>query len=121
MWAELAFRDVQSTRWQWQRSHVWDPEPANRLWSAMALAYAWVLSVGTQALGTPAWGRELTRRRRRRHRVLALGLCLLQRWLTLGRQLGYELLPISRLPSDPKTVAYEAFREGGRGDNVGKR
>jgi hypothetical protein len=63
MWEELAFRDVQSTGWQWQRSHVWDPVPANRLWLAMALAYAWVLSLGTRALGTPAWCRELTRGR----------------------------------------------------------
>jgi hypothetical protein len=121
MWEELAYRDVKSTGWQWQRSHLWDPEPANRLWLAMALAYAWVLSLGTRALGTPAWCRELTRGRRRRHRVFTLGLRLLKRRLTLGRQLWYELLPISRLPSDPKTVVYEAFREGGRGDNVGKR
>jgi hypothetical protein len=34
------------------------------------------------------------------------GLRLLKRRLTLGRQLWYELLLISHLPSDPKTVVY---------------
>src|SRR5262245_59156227 len=112
MW-EVAFRDIQSTGWQWQRSHVWDSEPGNRLWLAMALGYAWVLSVGTRALGMPAWCRELTRGRWRRQRVFAMGLRPLKRRLTLGHRLWYELLLISRLPSDPKTVVYEAFREGG--------
>src|ERR1044071_3574258 len=31
MWEELAFRDFKSYGWHWERSHVWDPEHANRL------------------------------------------------------------------------------------------
>ena len=48
MWEELGFRDFKSYGWGWHKSRVWNPEHANRLWLAMALAYAWILSLGTQ-------------------------------------------------------------------------
>jgi Transposase DDE domain len=106
MWEELAFRDFKSTGWQWQRSHVWAPEAANRLWLVMALAYVWVLSLGTRVLHTPAWYLELTRGRRGRDSVFALGRRWLTRWWALGRQLWYELWLISHLPPRPKSVVY---------------
>lgn len=50
MWEELAFRDFKSYGWQWQRSHVWNPDHANILWLVMALAYVWVISMGTHVI-----------------------------------------------------------------------
>jgi hypothetical protein len=38
MWEELAFRDLKSYGWRWEKSRVWNPEHANRLWLVMALA-----------------------------------------------------------------------------------
>jgi Transposase DDE domain len=106
MWEELAFRDFKSTGWQWQRSHIWAPEPANRLWLVMALAYVWTLSLGTGVRHTPAWRRELTRGRHGRHSLFQLGLRLLTRWWALGRRLCTELRLILHLPPYCKTVVY---------------
>jgi hypothetical protein len=104
MWEEVAFRDLKSMGWQWQRSRVWDPAHANRLWLVMALAYAWTLSLGTRVIRTPTLRRELTRGKAWRHSVFQLGLRLLKRWLTLGRRLFYELLFIPHLPTLSKSV-----------------
>lgn len=46
-WQEQAFRDLKSRGWQWQRSAVWVPEHATRLLMLLALAYAWILALGT--------------------------------------------------------------------------
>jgi hypothetical protein len=91
MWEELAFRDFKSGGWQWQKSRVTDPAHANRLWLVLALAYAWVVSLGTQVLERLRWRRELTRGRRRQHSVFALGLRLLTRWALRQRHLPFEL------------------------------
>lgn len=104
MWEELAFRDFKSTGWQWQRSHVWDPDHANRLWLVMALAYVWALSLGTRVIRTKALRRELTRGRGWRRSVFHLGLRMLKRWIELGRHLFYDLLLIPHLPTCPKSV-----------------
>jgi Transposase DDE domain len=106
MWEELAFRDLKSLGWQWQRSRVWDPEHANRLWLVLALAYAWALSLGTQVIRTATLRRELTRGKDWRHSVFHLGLRLLTRWITLERRLFYELLFIPHLPTLPKSVVH---------------
>ncbi len=46
-WEEQAFRDLKSGGWNWQRSQVWQPDHADVLVLVLALAYAWVLSLGT--------------------------------------------------------------------------
>jgi hypothetical protein len=61
MWEELAFRDFKSNGWHWHRSRVWDTAHANRLWLVMALAYAWALSLGTQAAHQRELWREVAR------------------------------------------------------------
>jgi hypothetical protein len=104
MWEEAAFRDQTSNGWQWQRSHVWDPEHANRLWLVMALAYAWTRSLGTRVLRQGPLRRELTRGKGWRRSVLQLGLRLLTRQVALGRRLWYELWLIPHLPVLPKSV-----------------
>lgn len=46
-WQESSFRDLKSDGWQWQASRIWTPAHANRLLLVLALAYAWVLTLGT--------------------------------------------------------------------------
>jgi hypothetical protein len=46
-WQEQAFKDFKSGGWHWHNSHVWQPEHAQRLLLVLALAYAWMLTLGT--------------------------------------------------------------------------
>ncbi len=87
MWEELAFRDFKSYGWHWDRSRVWAPEHANRLWLAMALAYAWTLSLGTQAVQAEAVRKEVTRGRTIRRSLVVLGIRVLRRADELRRQI----------------------------------
>lgn len=90
MWEELAFRDFKSTGWHWQKSRVWDPAHANRLWLVMALAYAWALSLGTQVAHWVELQRQLMRGRKRRLSFFALGLRAIQcALLTISRKLWF--------------------------------
>ena len=89
MWEELAFRDFKSMGWQWQKSRVWDPEHANRLWLVLTLAYAWVLSLGTQGACIGQVRPELTRGKKRRLSLFALGLRLLSRAKELFSKIAY--------------------------------
>lgn len=106
MWEELAFRDLKSMGWQWQKSRVWDPKHANRLWLVMALAYAWVLSLGTQAFCIRDVRLEVTRGKKRRLSLFRLGLRLLSRAKQLFSSIAraFELMLISFLPSYEETV-----------------
>src|SRR5438874_4684752 len=49
-WQEQGFRDLKSGGWQWQRSHVWQPDDAERLLLVPALAYARVLTIAVQTV-----------------------------------------------------------------------
>jgi hypothetical protein len=53
-WQEASFRDLKSDGWQWQASHIFTPEHANLLVLVLALAYAFVLSLGTLAFEEPS-------------------------------------------------------------------
>lgn len=75
MWQEEGFRDLKSGGWQWQRSHVRQPDHAERLILALALAYAWTLSLGTRAIRAgKAALRHITRGHRHTYSVFRLGL-----------------------------------------------
>ncbi len=52
-WQEAGFRDLKSDGWQWQASHIFAPDHANRLLLVMALAQALTLTAGTLALTDP--------------------------------------------------------------------
>ena len=75
MWQEEGFRDLKSGGWQWQRSLIRNPQYAERLLLALALAYGWTLAMGTRAIraGKPIL-RRLTRGRKRTYSVFRLGL-----------------------------------------------
>jgi hypothetical protein len=63
---------------------VRNPEHANRLWLAMALAYVWVVSLGTQALEDCELLRKVARGKPERLSVFAIGVALLERLLHIG-------------------------------------
>jgi hypothetical protein len=89
MWEELAFRDFKSTGWQWQKSRVWQPEHANRLWLVLALSYAWMLSLGTQGDCLKKVRPELARGKTRRRSLFAMGLRLFRRAKELFGKIPY--------------------------------
>jgi Transposase DDE domain len=47
-WIEHGFKETKSGGWQWQHTRMTDPERAERLWLAIALATWWLLSVGSE-------------------------------------------------------------------------
>lgn len=73
-WQEQSFRDLKSGGWHWNRSQVRLPDHADRLVLVLAVAYAWVLTLGTVVIRTKALRRRLTRGRRRTYSVFRLGL-----------------------------------------------
>ncbi|BBL74966.1 transposase [Methylomagnum ishizawai] len=48
-WIEQGFKKAKRGGWQWQHTRMEDPERAERLWLAIALATWWLLSVGGEA------------------------------------------------------------------------
>src|SRR5574341_629681 len=52
-WQEAGFRDLKSDGWQWQASHIYTPDHAQRLLLVMTLAYALTLTAGTLVLSDP--------------------------------------------------------------------
>ncbi len=45
-WIEQGFKDSKRGGWQWQHTRMEDPERAERLWLAVAVATLWLLRVG---------------------------------------------------------------------------
>lgn len=85
MWEEEAFKDLKSNGWQWQRSHVWRPQHANRLWLIMAIAFLWMISLGTQVLLNPLLRRAITRGTKIRLSVFHLGCRYFNHLIATGR------------------------------------
>lgn len=98
MWQEVAFKDFKSNGFNWQRSHVWIDDHCNRLWLAMAVAYLWVISMGSRVIYSKELRGELTRGTKERLSIFQLGLSFLKRWIKLERELCYDLWLISHLP-----------------------
>lgn len=75
VWQEEGLRDLKSGGWRWHRSLLRRPRHAARLLLVLALAYAWVISLGTRAvrLGKRCL-RHLTRGHRRTYSIFRLGL-----------------------------------------------
>jgi hypothetical protein len=48
-WIERGFKHTKSAGWKWNYTRMTNPERANRLWLAIAVATLWVLSVGGEA------------------------------------------------------------------------
>jgi Transposase DDE domain len=52
MWCEDGFKDFKRGGWQWQHTRMTQPERAERLWLALAVATLWVVRVGGEADAT---------------------------------------------------------------------
>jgi hypothetical protein len=48
-WIEGGFKETKRGGWQWHQTKMVDPERAERLWLAIAVATLWVVSVGGEA------------------------------------------------------------------------
>ncbi len=48
-WIEQGFKITKRAGWQWQRTQMTDPQRAERLWLAVAVATLWLLRVGGEA------------------------------------------------------------------------
>jgi hypothetical protein len=48
-WIEQGFKKIKRGGWQWQYTRMTDPDRAERLWLAIAIATWWLLSVGGEA------------------------------------------------------------------------
>ena len=48
-WIEQGFKKIKRGGWQWQYTRMTDPDRAERLWLAMAIATWWLLAVGGEA------------------------------------------------------------------------
>jgi hypothetical protein len=57
-WIEQGFKDSKRGGWQWQRSRMEDPQRAQRLWLAMAVATLWLLRVGGSDFAAEGWQAE---------------------------------------------------------------
>lgn len=49
-WQEQSFRDLKSGGWHWGQSHLRHPDHVARLLVLLALAYTWVVALGSQAV-----------------------------------------------------------------------
>jgi hypothetical protein len=102
-WQEQSFRDLKGGGWQWNHSHVWQPDHADRLLLVLWLAYALTLSFGWLAYRDPALRVQATRGTRLRFSLFRLGLRV---WAALRRladptRFVIYLVPIAR----PKPAA----------------
>ena len=93
-WQEASFRDLKSDGWQWQASRIWTPAHANRLLLVMALAYAWVLTLGTLVVSDADLAAQVTKGRRPTYSLFRLGLRL---WESL---MGHVSLCLRNLTHD---------------------
>lgn len=101
MWEELGFRDFKSYGWGWHKSRVWNPEHANRLWLAMALAYAWILSLGTQGKHLKEVRPQVVGTKEAHYSLFRVGLRVLSRLPVLLEKLFdvFELVLIPQVPT----------------------
>jgi hypothetical protein len=98
-WQEHSFRDLKSGGLHWNRSRVWNPDHANRLMLAIALAYAWLLSLGTAVIRAGRASRSaLTRGSDRRFSVFRLGLRHFSGWLSRLRPSFFRLTFVPAFP-----------------------
>jgi hypothetical protein len=51
-WQEQSFRDLKSGGWHWGDSHIRQPDHVARLLVLLALAYTWIVALGSQAVAS---------------------------------------------------------------------
>jgi hypothetical protein len=108
-WIEQGFKITKRAGWQWQRTHMTQPDRAARLWLVVAVATLWLLSVGGEAdatipastvLDVTALGPQPPRTRK----ATRLRLVSAFRWgwnLILVALLDHAPLPMGRFVPEP--------------------
>lgn len=94
MWQEESFRDLKSGGWQWEASHIRHPDRMERYLLVLALAYAWMLTLGSVVLSSPApiYSQDCLKR----YSVFRLGLrCFKQH---LGQATGHLVVGLFFAP-----------------------
>jgi hypothetical protein len=97
IWIEHSFKETKSGGWQWQHTRMTDPERAERLWLAIALATWWLLSVGGEADSEAPAGTlgEVPRTERGRRPQWRLVAVFRSGWtLILAALINHERLPL---------------------------
>jgi hypothetical protein len=101
-WQEQSFRDLKSGGWKWGDSRVREPDHVARLLVVLALAYAWIVALGTQALAQGCQKRPIRTPHghyRRHWSVFKEGLCFFVECVQRQtRYLGLVFLPDSGPP-----------------------
>lgn len=108
-WIAQGFKITKRAGWQWQRTHMPQPDRAARLWLAVAVVTLWLLSVGSEVDETiPASTvldvTTLVPQQPRTRRVTRLRLVRVFRryWnLILVALLDKALLPLGRCVPEP--------------------
>lgn len=103
-WIEQNFKVIKRAGWQWQNTRMEDPERAERLWVAVAVATLWLIAVGGVASGeVPAETVPKMRlkigKRGRIHRLFRVGLLALMAALTNGHPLPETGLEPEKWPA----------------------
>jgi len=96
-WQEAGFRDLKSDGWQWQTSRIWSPDHANRLLLVMALATAWILTLGTFVFDEPHLKTYFTKGRVTTYSLFRLGLRFVEALLDHTAPVLWPLRPFIRL------------------------
>ncbi len=83
-WQEQSFRDLKSGGWQWGDSRLRQPDHVARLLVLLAVAYVWIVSLGSQAVDQHS-AQPLTRRAdgtfRRQWSLFKEGLRFFVQWV----------------------------------------
>jgi hypothetical protein len=113
-WVEQGFKVIKRGGWQWQRTRMTDPDRAERLWVAVAVATVWLVEVGglaecePVAETVPPLGRL---DRPRVHRLFRVGLAVILAGLLAGRVRTGRLVPEPwPTPTPIPALAEEEFR-----------
>lgn len=102
-WQEEGFRDLKSGGWRWDDCFIRDPEHMQRLILILALAYAWVVTLGTLSLNLPqALRQQLVAADEARFSVFRQGIRVFKRLRYLNPQaLYFELFFVPTAPIHP--------------------
>ena len=113
MWIEHGFKVTKRAGWQWQHTRMTDPDRAARLWLVVAVATAWLVSVGGEADAAlpesgiaqlPPTG-PTQRRQRRATRLRLVGVFRQGLTLLVVAMLEHQPLPLGRFLPEPWPTA----------------
>jgi hypothetical protein len=103
-WIEQSFKKIKGGGWQWQHTRMDDPERAERLWLAIAIATWWLLSVGGEAeagMAAATFPAIPGSSRQQAHRWRLVGIFRHGRSLILAALFEHRALPVGKAHPEP--------------------